>query len=199
MENSKIQTQTENTVDWSAYLNTFDAILKNENPPIPYDNPAYFEYLKLNRSRQKRWLKTGVIQEELKKVVAEIKAKQTWYVITEPWCGDAAHSVPFIKMAADLNPVISLKIVWRDTPPFMIDDYLTNGGKSVPKLVIRDQNESDLTQWGPRPEECQNIYLNLKEQNASFDEMKITLQAWYNKDKGQSLQKELVELIRKIS
>lgn len=199
MENSKEQTQTENTVYWSVYLNTFDAILNNEKPPIPYDNPAYFEYLKLNRSRQKRWLKTGVIQEELKKVITEIKTKQTWYVITEPWCGDAAHSIPFIKMAADLNPLISLKIVWRDTPPFMIDNYLTNGGKSVPKLVIRDQNESDLAQWGPRPEECQNIYLNLKEQNASFDEIKITLQAWYNKDKGQSLQIELAELIRKIS
>ena len=174
MEKTKEQTQTENTVDWSTYLHTFDTILNNENPPVPYDNPAYFEYLKLNQSRQKRWLKTGLIQEELKKVIAEIKTTQTWYVITEPWCGDAAHSIPFLKMIADLNPLINFKIVWRDTPPFVIEDYLTNRGKSVPKLVIRDENENDKAVWGPRPAECQNIYLNLKNQDASFDEMKIT-------------------------
>jgi hypothetical protein len=198
MENTKEQTETGNIVGWSTYINTFDEIINSEIPPVPYDNPAYLDYLKLNRSRQKRWLKTGVIQEELKNAVTEIKTAQTWYIITEPWCGDAAHSVPFLKLIADLNPLIDLKMVWRDTAPFMIEDYLTNGGKSVPKLVIRDSVEKDLANWGPRPSECQKIYLGLKENEAEFEEVKVTLQNWYNKDKGQSLQSELLDLIRKI-
>lgn len=198
MNNTNEHTTIQNEVDWTSYINRFDAILNSENPPIPYDNKAYLEYLKLNRSRQKRWLKNGEIQEKLKLLIEKIKSPQTWYIITEPWCGDAAHSVPFIKLVSDLNPLINLKIIWRDTPPFMIDNYLTNGGKSVPKLVIRDKDENDLGQWGPRPSECQEIYLNLKELNASFDEMKITLQNWYNKDKGQSLQNELVNLLKQF-
>ena len=198
MKNIKKQTQSENIVEWSTYIKTFDEILSNPQPPTPYDNPAYLEYLKLNRSRKKRWLKKGVIQDSLKTTISNIKSSQAWYIITEPWCGDAAHSVPFIKLAADLNPLVKLNIVWRDTPPFMIENYLTNGGKSVPKLVIRDEDGNDLAIWGPRPLECQNIYQNLKEQNASFDEIKITLQSWYNKDKGESIQKELMTLIKEI-
>lgn len=189
-------TKKSNIVDWSTYLKTFDNLLNSENPIPPYDNFAYLDYVKLNRSRQKRWLKTGVVTNELNEIITKIKEPQTWYIITEPWCGDAAHSIPFLKLAADSNPLITLKIVWRDTPPLMIENYLTNGGKSVPKLVIRDENKKDLAQWGPRPTECQDIYLNLKEQDASFDEIKITLQNWYNKDKGQSLQNEIVDLLK---
>jgi hypothetical protein len=199
MKNTKEQSKIINQVDWTAYINTFDEILNSPVPQAPYDNPAYLDYLKLNRSRQKRWIKTGQIQEKLKQAISTIKTPQKWYLITEPWCGDAAHSVPFIKLAADLNPLISLKIVWRDTPPLMIEDYLTNGGKSVPKLVIRDNEEKDLANWGPRPVECQKIYLDLKEKEADFEEVKITLQSWYNKDKGQSLQDEMVELIEGIT
>lgn len=193
-----IKTQITNSINWSTYLKTFDEILNSNNPVKPYDNPTYFNYLKLNQSRQKRWLKTGKIMETLKDTLSAIETPQTWYIITEPWCGDAAHSIPFIKLATDLNPLINLKIVWRDTPPFIIEDYLTNGGKSVPKLVIRDKNEQDLGAWGPRPSECQKIYLDLKEKNADFEEVKITLQNWYNADKGQSLQSELNDLITQL-
>tara|TARA_R110002111_G_scaffold67941_1_gene110533 strand:+ start:196 stop:795 length:600 start_codon:yes stop_codon:yes gene_type:complete len=197
MENTKETNKTTNIVSWTSYIERFDDLLNSEVPPAPYDNPAYLDYLKLNRSRQKRWLKTGQIHERLKQVVSKIKSPQVWSIITEPWCGDAAHSVPFLKLIADLNPLISLKIVWRDTPPLMIEDYLTNGGKSVPKLVIRDDKERDLAVWGPRPEECQAIYLDLKEKDAEFEEIKVTLQNWYNKDKGHSLQNEMIDLIER--
>lgn len=196
MEKTKEQKQSENIVSWTRYLQKFDDILNSEVAPAPYDNTAYLDYLKLNRSRQKRWLKTGEINPKLRQVVSKINTQQTWYLITEPWCGDAAHSVPFIKMMADLNPLITLNIVWRDTPPLMINDYLTNGGKSVPKLVIRNLKEKDLANWGPRPKECQAIYLNLKKKEAEFEEVKVTLQNWYNKDKGQSLQNEFIDLLK---
>lgn len=197
MQDTKEYQETQNIVSWTSYINKFDEILNSKVPPAPYNNPAYLDYLKLNRSRQKRWLKTGEIQENLKQVASKINTPQTWYVITEPWCGDAAHSVPFFKLIANLNPLINLKIVWRDTPPVMINDYLTNGGKSVPKLVIRDSEEKDLINWGPRPKECQKIYLDLKENEAEFEEVKITLQNWYNKDKGLSLQLEMTDLLKK--
>src|SRR5690554_630592 len=150
-----------NTTDWEAYLAKFDEILAQENPKAPYDEDAFLDYLKLNRSRQKRWLKTAKINDDLTKAIKAIDEKQTWYLITEPWCGDAAHNAPFIYMMSELNPNIELKIVWRDTEPFMIDDYLTNGGKSVPKLVIRDKDEKDLHVWGPRPKECQVLFTKL--------------------------------------
>lgn len=180
-----------NIINWSEYETLFTEILEGKEKNSPYDKPAYLEYVKLNKSRQDRWLKKGSLNEELKQSILSINDKQTWYAITEPWCGDAAHSLPFFKMMADLNSNIELKIVRRDTPPFMIEDYLTNGGKSVPKVIARNSMNEDLWVWGPRPKEAQNLYLEMRDNNLDFNDQKIKLQQWYNKDKGQSLQSEM--------
>lgn len=117
-------------------------------------------------------------------------------MITEHWCGDAAHSLPFIYKMTELNDHIELKMVLRDTPPFMIDNYLTNGGKSIPKVVIRNADEEDLYTWGPRPKEAQELYQKLVENKADFETMKVELQKWYNADKGKSIQQEFISMLK---
>lgn len=186
-----------NTASWEEYLDKFDRILSADLPETPYDNKDYFNYVKLNASRQGRWLKKGELNKSLIKTLKGVKTPQTWSIITEPWCGDAAHNIPFLYLMTKENENIELKIIWRDTAPFIIEDYLTNGGKSVPKLIVRDDNGKDVFTWGPRPEECQKLYDQLKAKEANFEEVKIELQKWYNKDKGRSIQKELEQLINK--
>jgi hypothetical protein len=120
-------------------------------------------------------------------------------LITEPWCGDAAHAQAFIAKLADVNPLISLLVQNRDAPASEIDNYLTNGGRSIPKLIVRDAKGNDLFTWGPRPKEAQNIHLRqMNDENMSKEEKKIELQNWYNKDKGESTQEELLELLKKV-
>lgn len=197
----EIETKTvmaDNTITWKEYLNKFEEILNQENPEVPYNDPAFFDYLKLNNSRQNRWLKKGEINKELTEVIKRIDEKQTWYLIVEPWCGDAAHSAPFIYLMSEINTNITLKVVLRDTPPLMIENYLTNGGKSIPKLIIRNSAEKDLLVWGPRPLSSQNLFQKLKDENADFEKTKIELQKWYNKDKGVSIQNEFTQLLDKI-
>lgn len=178
-------------MDFYAYLDTFGHILNNAAPQAPYDNAAYLDYTKLNWSRMNRWLKKGVLSTTLIEVVKEISHSQQWVVITEPWCGDAAHSVPFIQLASQLNPLISVEYELRDSEPFRINEYLTGGSRSIPKLIIRDSQGADLGTWGPRPVECQQLFDRLKVENADFETQKTALQHWYNADKGQSVQSEL--------
>ncbi|SFT40775.1 Thioredoxin [Lishizhenia tianjinensis] len=187
---------TSNILTWEEYLEQFNAILSGAITAAPYDKEAYLNYVKLNRSRQDRWLKKLELNEALIHQVKGIDAPQTWYAITEPWCGDAAHNLPLFYLLSELNSNINFKIVLRDTPPFMIDDYLTNGGKSVPKIVVRNAKEEDLFTWGPRPKEAQELYLGFKKNNTPFEEQKIILQQWYNKNKGQDLQQEVLELLK---
>jgi len=182
---------------WTDYTNYFDDILSNPAPLPPYDNPDYMDYTKMNHARMNRWIKKGILTEETKEVIAGIKAPQKWLLITEPWCGDAAHSVPFIQMMAALTDNVELEIQLRDSGS-EIGDYLTNGGKAIPMLIIRDASGKDLAIWGPRPAECQVIFLEMKANNADFETQKITLQNWYNKDNGQSIQREIIKLISGI-
>jgi hypothetical protein len=182
-------------MDFETYTAEFDRILGSPEPPAPYNNPDYFNYTKLNASRMRRWLKTAVLSDELVNAVKEIVAPQQWIVITEPWCGDAAHIVPFFHLIAQTNPLIAVDYELRDTEPFRINEYLTRGGKAIPKLIIRDAAGNDLATWGPRPEACQQLFDELKARQVDFETLKTALQNWYNADGGKAIQEELTTLL----
>jgi len=186
-------------MDFETYKQRFLEILNHPNPPKPYDNADYLNYAKLNWSRQERWLKTGVLNTDLIEAVKNIQQPQLWTVITEPWCGDAAHIVPFIQMVSVYNPLIKVIYCLRDTEPFLIDKYLTKGSKSIPKFIIADNKGHDLAVWGPRPLGCQLLYDKLLDEHVELEQKKIALQKWYNQDKGQSLQLELLDEISKLN
>ncbi len=165
-----------------------------EDLPLPYSKPDYHNYTKLNWSRSNRWLKKAKLSDELTKLISEIKSSQQWIIITEPWCGDAAHSVPFLHLMSQLNPLITVDYELRDSEPFRIKDYLTRNGRSIPKLIIRDAAGNDLATWGPRPVACQKIYDEITATKADFETTKTALQNWYNADAGKELQNEIAQI-----
>lgn len=180
---------------WNEYTSLFEKILNLDYSDAPYDNPEYVNYVKMNQSRSNRWLKADVLNEELVKKIEAIDSPQEWIMITEPWCGDAAHNVPVIAMLSEKNPLIDFKIELRDNGANMIDSYLTNGGKSIPKLIVRDKDGKDHFTWGPRPEACQQIYYDFKKTDLPVLEKHKRIQTWYSKDKCASVQEELLALL----
>lgn len=179
------------------YLEYCNDILKNPTKYPLYEDAEYLNYAKLNASRQSRWLKKFEPSEESKAFFNGIEEKQTWIVITEPWCGDAAHSVPQLFKLVEGNTNITFDIHLRDSEPFLIDQYLTNGGKSIPKLVIRNEQGEDIAVWGPRPEKLQDLFLKLKSEGMELTDIKEIIQKWYNEDKGTEIQNELKALLSK--
>lgn len=184
-------------MDFTSYLNYIQNIIENQDGNLPelYKNPEYFEYTKLNWSRMNRWLKTGKLLDETIAKLKSITSPQNWIVITEPWCGDASHIVPFIELMAKENELISVSYELRDSEPFRIEKYLTNGTRSIPKIIVQDAKGNDLAVWGPRPQECQAIFMSEKEKGGDFESLKITLQKWYNADKGEKIQQEITALL----
>lgn len=185
-------------MDFITYQQLFEGILTDPNPQVPYDNQAYVHYTQLNWSRQQRWLKTGILDEDLVAFIEAIDQEQTWVIITEPWCGDAAHTIPFMQRLAELNPLIKVDYQLRDSPPFLIEQYLTNGTKSIPKLIITNTANNHQAVWGSRPAECQALYYQMLKDNVDMDQRKIALQQWYNNDKGKSFQLELLAILTSL-
>lgn len=177
------------------YLNYFEQIILNPEQYPVYQDENYYNYSKLNWSRTNRWLNKFEPNDELKALISSIQEPQTWIIITEPWCGDAAHSVPQLINMVENNANIKVDIQLRDEEPFVIENYLTNGGKSIPKLIIRDANNNDLAVWGPRPQKLQELYLFWKEEGVEFNAMKESLQKWYNEDKGVEIQNDIIKLL----
>ena len=183
-------------MNYADYLQYTKLLLSGPDHPPPYDNPVYLEYARLGLSRMKRWGKSIVLLEELINHIRSIDQVQTWIVITEPWCGDAAPMLPFITRLAEENPIISLDIQLRDQPPFLIENYLTNGGKSIPKLIVRNADGRDLFTWGPRPASAQQLVQELNASGIEKSEVVLALQNWYNDNKGDEMQQEWLGLFQ---
>tara|TARA_Y100001972_G_C7660003_1_gene332756 strand:+ start:2973 stop:3575 length:603 start_codon:yes stop_codon:yes gene_type:complete len=182
-------------MNYTEYKQLFEEILAN---PTYYSKESYMEYTRLNRSRMKRWDKLLVLDDSLSSRLKKITSPQKWIIITEPWCGDAAHVIPFLVRMTELNELISYDIQLRDSEPFLIDSYLTNGSKSIPRLIIKDEADNDLFVWGPRPNGAADVLANLKAKNADSETIKIAIQNWYNADKGKELMTELLRLCDRL-
>jgi hypothetical protein len=188
------RTQNYQSMNIEEYKKLFKDILDGSPQSAPYDTAAYLNYVKLNQSRMKRWAKKGELLSELEATIKTIDSPQTWVLITEPWCGDAANSVPYVEKIAALNPLITLEVQLRDSDS-EIDNYLTNGGKSIPKLIIRDSKGKDMATWGPRPDQAQALVLQQKKSTASQDEKYAEILHWYKEDNGVAIQKEIRALL----
>ncbi|MDB9931508.1 thioredoxin family protein [Flavobacteriales bacterium] len=152
-------------------------------------------YSKLNNSRMKRLDKTFKLDEEVKQKVKTIENKVTWVVLTEGWCGDAAQNIPIINKIAEKNENIELKLVLRDENPELINEFLTNGNQSIPKL-IQIEDGKVTKKWGPRPSIATKMIADYKAEHGVVDaEIKKDLQLWYNKDKGLNTVDDIMELL----
>ncbi len=157
----------------------------------------YVKYTQLNHQRMKRLDKTIALEEETIEFFQGINREQIWVVLTESWCGDAAQNLPIINKISSVNPKIKLRVHLRDAQPALMDNFTTNGARSIPKLVIIDKDSQNvLGTWGPRPKQLQEMVLAHKKNPVmTSEEFSIATQQWYNKDKGLSLQKELINLL----
>jgi len=179
----------ENGCSYDEYIKIFEKEIGNLNSKEA-------EQKKLNYHRTLRLHKTLQISELTKALIKRIENIQLWMIITETWCGDSAQNIPIIAELAKLNPLIELKIILRDTNLNIMDHFLTNNSKSIPKLVAFDKDGNQLFQWGPRPKEAQSLVLNARENQIPKDEYMVSLHKWYASDRGKTTEQEIYDLLK---
>lgn len=158
-------------------------------------------YSELNEKRMHRLDKTITITEENSSKLKNLDKSYLWLVLTESWCGDAAQILPILnKMALESNKKIELKLALRDENEELMNHFLTNNGKAIPKLIILDKATGNvLGDWGPRPQGAVDLIESYKEKFGTIDETaKTELQLWYLHDKGVSTQNEIIQLLQQI-
>jgi hypothetical protein len=189
--------QSHSYVDYRNYIND---ILKEGKSTGKEQSEALTHYSELNEARMNRLEKTVKISTEIIQKLNQLNGDYIWLVISEGWCGDAAQILPVIYKMAELSERIDLKIVFRDENEDLMNLFLTNGTKSIPKLIILDKNTLEvLSDFGPRPIGAKQLILDYKAKHGIVDETaKTNLQLWYLHDKGLSIQKEILDLMLKI-
>lgn len=185
----------EKAISYTQYRDLIDKLLAEGKTTGSNHSNEMVEYTRVNMHRMRR-VERSVLTDELLQVLLSVQTKMIWVVLTEAWCGDAAQNLPAIVKIADASPLIDVKLLLRDENPEIMDAYLTNGGRSIPKLIALDANTMEvLGTWGPRPETAQQMVLDAKANSIPYPEMAELLHSWYAKDKSRTLQQEFAKLI----
>ncbi len=151
-------------------------------------------------------LQSATLYEETLQALAKQEMPITWLAITETWCIDSAHSLPIVYKMSETNPNIDMKIILRDEPPRVIDNFLTRGSRSIPKIICLDaESLVVLGTWGPRPIELQvkmmlrtravNKLLRKDDSTAEdrAQEILTIIKEWYKGDNTESIQAEVIQ------
>jgi len=119
-----------------------------------------------------------------------------WHLlaISEDWCGDAVNLLPVVARLVEAVPGLELRVLGRDDNPEVMDRYLTGGrSRSIPVVVILDEDFREVGWWGPRPREIQSWVLGHLDMPSG--ERYKQVRRWYARDRGRTTVDELLDLM----
>jgi hypothetical protein len=195
------QHHLESALPYSAYRKLIDDLLAEGKTTGNAQSDSAVAITKLNVQRMRRLDKTVKLQPALLAELKQLDQPWVWLVLTEGWCGDSAQTIPVFAKIAEANAKINLRMILRSDYPEVMDAYLTDGSRSIPKLICLTPELEELGTWGSRPQPGKEILQKYKKQYGDqfrdhYDEFTEELHLWYGRDRTQTLQAELTESIR---
>lgn len=186
------------SITYAEYSALLDRLIEKGETTGPNQSEALVNFTKLNRQRMRRLERTVGLTTEAAKAASSLERQLVWLIITEGWCGDAGQSIPVIEKVAQASEKIETRYILRDDNLELMDRFLTNGARAIPKLIALDAATLEvLGSWGARPAAAQRLYEELKGQGIAKPEIMEALQRWYNADAGVSVQTELSDLLKR--
>lgn len=153
-------------------------------------------YAAVDRRREvweRAWISTQIPESLAAR--ARAAGKFRLLVITEYGCSDSANSVPVLARIAEAAPNIEMRLVKSATGRPWMEKYRTPDGRAAtPTVLVLDDEFRIRSAWVEQPKELQAFWLPIiasKETGARFGEKA----AWYTKDEGREIMRELVETI----
>lgn len=178
---------------YDEYGNTISDILLK--PPAGEAEEKMQYHIRINADMMRHFDRAYVLSREIRSVMAAADPMY-WIVLTEPWCGDAAYLLPLLAAIEKSYPEkVFLRMFARDSYPELMDAHLTNGARSIPKLVCLDEMLSEKGTWGPRPARLHELVNDWKQAGVPIREIISKVNEWYLKDETRSMQSELSGLI----
>lgn len=130
---------------------------------------------------------------------ADIPAAWHLLVISEDWCGDSVNILPVIARLTECAPSVDMRIIGRDNNPDLMSEHLTgpSGSRSVPVVILLDEEYVERAWWGPRPLPLQEWVIG---EGLALPKAERYRQArvWYARDRGQTIVTELLQMIERL-
>ena len=190
----------QHSISFQEYIALAKTIISSDERPPMYQDEKMLKYTSENLARMENIAANLRIDAKLYNEMQQIKGKQIWVCITEPWCGDASQIVPALFLISSCSPNVEFRILLRDSNEEVMNNYLTNGGKSIPKLImLHAESLDEIAVWGPRPASLQQMVTDMKDNpNFRFGEKVRIIHEWYDNNHSADLQEEFITLLKSL-
>jgi hypothetical protein len=163
---------------------------------VPF--PTFVEHARENAVL---WRETYRLARVSPEAVARLAALPgTWHflVLVEDWCGDAVNTVPLVARLTELAGNADLRVLARDEHPDLMNAHLKNGSRSIPVVIVLDEDFVERGWWGPRPSPLQRWVMD--EGMALEKDVRYRgIRTWYARDRGRTTLDEVVELVERAA
>jgi hypothetical protein len=188
-------TTTEFKKAWDRAL-PIDQYLEDLLGVVPHEEDPYAKYLVINQQRVKRLTQRLHLEPETEMAALNANPGTKWLILNEHWCGDGAQIVPVqAAIALASKGRIEARVLFRDQNLELMDQFLTNGGRSIPKTIQLDSEFRVTTSWGSRPAEAQELVMRVKADPERAHLYSEELHKWYAVDRQKAIQSELRMLL----
>ena len=141
------------------------------------------------------WRRT-VVPDSFVSRVAALGSAWHLLVLSEDWCGDAVNTVPVVARLAELAPNVDLCVLPRDRNLDLMDTHLTGTSRSIPIVIVLDQDFVERGWWGPRPAPLQQWVLG-PGQSLDKETRYREVRTWYARDRGLTTLEEVVAMMER--
>jgi hypothetical protein len=138
------------------------------------------------------------VPDEFGHTVAALPGQWHLLSLTEDWCLDAISSLTPIAKLTDQLTNLDLRVLSRDANLDIMDSHLTNGGRSIPIIILYDDTWTERAWWGPRPAELQTWVMTVGKTVESAEKYRH-IRGWYARDKGQTVLREVTAMLVRVA
>ena len=106
--------------------------------------------------------------------------------------------LPVLNLLVNRLDTLELGIVYRDEHPDLMEAFLTNGSRSIPKVIMIERTTLAVRgDWGPRPRPAQDLFeiYRTSDLKVDYGTFQKELQKWYLRDRAEHIQRELVGML----
>ncbi|MDO8502622.1 MAG: thioredoxin family protein [Gemmatimonadaceae bacterium] len=158
---------------------------------------TFAELLARPKENSEMW--NAVFKRALLTPEAEDRAKAVrprWHllVLNEDWCGDSVNILPYVARLEEAAPNIELRLLGRDSNRDLMDAHLTRGSRSIPVVIVYDDDFAEKGWWGPRPGPLQE-WVVTEGLALPKPERYPLIRAWYARDRGKTIMSEILSII----
>ena len=154
----------------------------------------FLETVQVHQDLWRQLYERARLPQEAKETAEFLPGRWHFLVLAEDWCGDAVSVLPYLARLEEEFPHFDLRILSREENPDLMDSHLTNGSRSIPVVMILDEEFQEVGWWGPRPQPLQDLFL--REIKFLPKERRFSkLRAWFARDRGRTTLREILSRI----